>query len=548
MKFIAKISLLGVMLFSMASASAQYYRFGGLMMDHDGMMSNDMYALSQVNFGFGTARSMAMAGAFTSLGGDLSSMGINPAGLAMFRHNEISISPMMGFQNSTNSAQDWGDNQQSRFAISNFSTTFKLYEGSSSNLVSLNVGLGYNRVADFNYRYGYSSLSAPSDSPYRSINDAFVRQLGQGGVFPDNDGALNYAFGDAYYWGGILAYNNWLIDAERDEFGDYWTSANTLGVNASVGHTVGVESKGSIGEYQVALAANFNNTLYVGGTIGIQYVHWDRQFYYGEDYIYNGQQPVYADGTPIAEPAEWLDYNQAVEMSGAGVNFKLGAIYRPFPALRLGAAIHTPTYYALDRTYQAYMGSNYNPNGDTTLPLEDMGEQTWDFVSPTRLMFGASYTFGRMAVVSVDYERTWYNGMRVKNIPDGFDLSEEDYHAEFKANYKGANTLRIGAEIKPLSVVSLRAGYGISDAMLRNDKELYYNTPTTYKTTCISAGLGFQLGAVSLDLAYQYIKNEQTQYMLFYALDDTGYFDTASPTYKTDFERNYVTLTMGYKF
>ena len=548
MKFIAKISLLGVMLFSMASASAQYYRFGGLMMDHDGMMSNDMYALSQVNFGFGTARSMAMAGAFTSLGGDLSSMGINPAGLAMFRHNEISISPMMGFQNSTNSAQDWGDNQQSRFAISNFSTTFKLYEGSSSNLVSLNVGLGYNRVADFNYRYGYSSLSAPSDSPYRSINDAFVRQLGQGGVFPDNDGALNYAFGDAYYWGGILAYNNWLIDAERDEFGDYWTSANTLGVNASVGHTVGVESKGSIGEYQVALAANFNNTLYVGGTIGIQYVHWDRQFYYGEDYIYNGQQPVYADGTPIAEPAEWLDYNQAVELSGAGVNFKLGAIYRPFPALRLGAAIHTPTYYALDRTYQAYMGSNYNPNGDTTLPLEDMGEQTWDFVSPTRLMFGASYTFGRMAVVSVDYERTWYNGMRVKNIPDGFDLSEEDYRAEFKANYKGANTLRIGAEIKPLSVVSLRAGYGISDAMLRNDKELYYNTPTTYKTTCISAGLGFQLGAVSLDLAYQYIKNEQTQYMLFYALDDTGYFDTASPTYKTDFERNYVTLTMGYKF
>lgn len=548
MKFVAKISLLGVMLFSMASASAQHYRFGGLMMDHDGMMSSDMYSLSQVNFGFGTARSMAMAGAFTSLGGDLSSMGINPAGLAMYRHNEISLSPMMGFQNSINSAEDWGDNQRSRFALSNIGATFKLYEGSRSNLVSLNAGIGYNRVADFNYRYGYSSLSAPSDSPYRSINDAFVRQLGQGGVFPDKDGALNYAFGDAYYWGGILAYNNWLLDAERDEFGDYWTSANTLGVNANVGHTVGVESKGSIGEVQVALAANFNNTLYIGGTIGIQHVKWDRQFYYGEDYQYNGQQPVYSDGTPIAEPAEWMDYNQAVELSGAGVNFKLGAIYRPFPALRLGAAIHTPTYYALDRTYQAYMATNYNPNGDTTLPLEDIGDQTWDFVSPTRLMFGASYTFGRMAVVSVDYERTWYNGMRVKNVPDGFDLMPDDYRAEFKANYKGANTLRIGAEIKPLSVVSLRAGYGVSDAMLRNDKELYYNTPTTYKTTCVSAGLGFQLGAVSLDLAYQYIKNEQTEYMLFYAVDDTGYFDSASPTYKTDFVRNYVTLTMGYKF
>lgn len=548
MKLIAKISILGSMLLSVASVSAQHYRFGGLLMDHDGMMSSDMYALSQVNFGFGTARSMAMAGAFTSLGGDLATMGINPAGLAMYRHNEISFSPMMGFQNSINSAEAWGENQQSRFAISNLSATFKLYEGSSTNLVSLNAGVGYNRVADFNYRYGYSSLSAPSASPYRSINDAFVRQLGQGGVFPDDQGALNYAFGDSYYWGGILAYNGWLIDAERDGLGDYWTSANTLGVNANVGHTVGVESKGSIGEVQFALAANFGNTLYIGGTIGIQHVKWDRQFYYGEDYLYNGQRPVYSDGTPIAEPAEWLDYNQAVKLKGAGVNLKVGAIYRPLPALRLGVAIHTPTYYSIERIYQAYMSSNYHPAGDTTPWLEDLGENAWDFVSPTRLMFGASYAFGKMAVLSVDYERAWYNGMRATNIPEGFDLTKSDYRAEFKENYKGANTLRIGAEIKPLPIVSLRAGYGFSDSMLRNDKQLYYNTPTTYNTTCISAGLGFQLGAVTLDLAYQRITNEQTEYKLFYALDDMGTFDTASPTYKTDFERNYVILTMGYKF
>lgn len=64
---------------AMGAAEAQY-KFGGLMMDHDGMMGNDMFTLSQVNFGFGTARSMSMAGAFTSLGGDVASMGINPAG------------------------------------------------------------------------------------------------------------------------------------------------------------------------------------------------------------------------------------------------------------------------------------------------------------------------------------------------------------------------------------------------------------------------------------------------------------------------------------
>ena len=547
MKFIAKISLLGIMLFGVASASAQHYRFGGLMWDHDGMMSSDMYSMSQVNFGFGTARSMAMAGAFTSLGGDLSSMGINPAGMAMYRHNEVSISPMMGFQQADSGADAWGENKQSRFAFSNLSASFKLYESSSTKLVSLNAGIGYNRVADFNYRYGVSSVSAPSGSPYRSINDAFVRQLGQGGVFPGEDG-LNYAFGDAYYWGGILAYNNWIIDPEGDANGNYWTAANTIGANASVGHSASVESRGSIGEVQVALAANIANKLYVGGTIGIQSVKWNRQYYYGEDYIYNGQQPVYSDGGVIAEPAEWLDFNQAVKLNGAGVNLKLGAIYRPFPSLRIGAAIHTPTFYSLERVYQAYMGSNFNPNGDTTLALEDAGRNTWDFISPTRLMFGASYTFGQFAVISADYERTWYNGMRATNLPNGFDLSTKDYRADFKANYKGGNTLRLGAEIKPLPIIALRVGYGISDSMLRNDQSHYYNSPTAYRTNCYSAGVGFQIGAVSLDLAYQRIENLFSAYMLYYAMEDNGMFDTASPTYRTNFKRDYITLTMGYKF
>ena len=91
MKKIVRFILCGALLASLLGGGAAQaqgivnYRFGGLMMDRDGMMSNDMYSLSQVNFGFGTARSMAMAGAFTSLGGDIAAMGINPAGLGFFK-------------------------------------------------------------------------------------------------------------------------------------------------------------------------------------------------------------------------------------------------------------------------------------------------------------------------------------------------------------------------------------------------------------------------------------------------------------------------------
>lgn len=548
MKRFFRLTLLGAMLAIMANAAQAQYRFGGALMDHDGMMGNDMFALSQVNFGFGTARSMAMAGAFTSLGGDVAAMGINPAGLGMYRSNDISFSPLMSFQSADNSAMSWGDNKQSRFAVSNLGVVLNLYENSNSKLLSVNFGFGYNRVADFNYRYGFSSESGASSAPYRSIADAFSLMMGQSGLFPEkfND-PLPYDYRDAYYWGGILAYNGMLLDVGEDNLGKFYTTADRLGVNAGIGHTANMQSKGSIGEYDISFGLNYNNKLYMGFTWGIQSVNWKRQMYYGEDYLYSST-PVYSDGVALAEPAEWMDYNQAVNISGTGMNAKIGIIYRPIEALRLGVAIHTPTFYTLERSYQAYMATNFNSQGDFTPELEDYGENTWDFWSPARLMFGASYTFGRFAVISVDYERDWYNGMRVKNIPAGFDLYRDQYRQEFIDNYKGSNILRIGAEIKPMPTFALRAGYGIADGALRKDNSLYYNTPQTYQTTCLSAGVGFALGATTIDLAYQHLSNKQTEYMLFYAMDNNGVFDTASPTYRTDLRRNYFTLSIGYKF
>lgn len=547
MKKIFSLTLAAVMaVVSMNVAQAQY-KFGGLMMDHDGMMGNDMFTLSQVNFGFGTARSMSMAGAFTSLGADMASMGINPAGLGMYRSNDFSFSPLMGFQNAENNATSWGENKQSRFAVSNIGVVFNLYENSKTALVSVSMGLGYNRIADFNYRYGFTSLSGASSAPYRSIADAFSLMMGQSGLMPDNNGGLNYDFRDAYYWGGILAYNNYLLDVGEDEYGRFYTTADRLGVNAGVGHTTNMQSRGSIGEYDVSFGLNFGSKLYLGFTWGIQSVRWTRQMYYGEDYLYSST-PVYSDGVALKNPAQWMDYNQAVQVTGSGMNAKFGLIYRPLEALRLGVAVHTPTHYVLERSYQAYMASNFNPAGDITEALEDYGENTWDFWSPARLMFGASYTFGRFAVVSVDYERDWYNGMRVSRVPFGFDLTKDDYRKEFTDNFKGSNTLRIGAEVKPLPNLALRAGYGVADGALRKDESLYYNAPITKRTTCYSAGAGFALGAVTIDLAYQHLNNQQTEYLLYYAIDEMGIFDTASPYYRTDLKRNYFTLSFGYKF
>ena len=46
-----------------------------------------------VNDYYGTARSIALGGAMTALGGDLGSVGINPAGSAVAPYSQFTISP-----------------------------------------------------------------------------------------------------------------------------------------------------------------------------------------------------------------------------------------------------------------------------------------------------------------------------------------------------------------------------------------------------------------------------------------------------------------------
>lgn len=551
MRNLVKICLAAVAVMTTLTTSAQ--NFGGLLWDRDGMMASDLYELSQVNFGFGSARSMAMAGAFTSLGGDISSMGINPAGLGMYRTSEFSITPMMGFQRSQNSAASWGKNHSNRFAMSNVGLVLNLFENSDTKLVSLNFGIGYNRIADLNYRYGYHSASEPSLAPLRSIADAFSLQMGYGGLYPEKpNGPLNYDYRDSYFWGGILAYNGFLLDAVGEPGNMLWTTEHRIGANAGVGHTLGVESRGSISEVDVSFGMNFTNKFYVGATLGLQIVNWKRGFYYSEDYLYNGQ-PLYADGTPLTTPAEWMDYDQMVNISGTGINLKIGAVYRPIPALRMGVAFHTPTSYSLDRKYQAFMGTNFSlpengNNGDLTPTLSDIGVDAWVANSPSRLMLGLSYTFGHFAVISADYERTWYNGMRMMDVPVGFDILPEDYRRQIKDDYKGGNTLRVGGEIKPLRFLSLRAGYGLSDSMLRYDRAEYNSRPQTYKTEAITAGIGLSLGRTTLDFGYQNISQKLSEYYLYWATDSAGEMNTASALYTTSFRRHYAVLTIGYRF
>ena len=537
-------------------AAQQRFNVGGLIIDPNGITAMDMFGYSQQTHTFGTARSAAMAGAMTSLGGDQSAMSINPAGLGMYRTNEATITPMIGVIHSTNGAPslEYDRNSATRFSMSNFGVVFKAYEGTGK-ITAVNVGFGYNRMADFNYR---TSFCRPDNQS--SIAGVFARQLQQSGMvsddFYDSNDYFDWGSIDPKYWGAALGYRCGLVyDRDGNGAQSSW-APDMYGTNPSVDQFATIDSRGSIGEYAFSAGLNIGNKLYVGATLGMQSIYHRRKIYYGEEYSYA------AGNRPAGYELRYFNYNQTAIVDGAGVNLKLGVTYRPISSLRLAVAFHTPTAYSLDYTYQAAMvshvvdnktGAAVSPDPEATTDIwRDNGPNSWNFSSPARLLFGASYTFGNIAIVSVDYERDWYNSIRTNSTPVGKGV----YNEFFRQYFKGSNTVRVGAEIKPLPILALRAGYGFNGSMLK-DESIVFSSPVTYQSQYATAGVGFSLGYMFIDLAYQYVTNRQTDYRLFYALDQTGevnsmgnveLHDEFSGLFSTKQSRHNVIMTFGFRF
>ena len=132
------------------------YEIGGSVLTRDALSTSDFFTLSQEQFNFGTARSMAMGGAFTSLGADQAAMVLNPAGLGMYRRGEFALTPMVTIANTeTANTNPYGSTSSSRFALGNIGAVMNVFEG-SGRLLSFNIGMGYTRLADYNYDYSFS--------------------------------------------------------------------------------------------------------------------------------------------------------------------------------------------------------------------------------------------------------------------------------------------------------------------------------------------------------------------------------------------------------
>lgn len=559
--------LLAVALLVLAIAprsTAQTVNFGGTTLNNDIIGWGDIYNLSSTAHNYGTARSMAMGNAFTALGADMISASLNPAGVGMYVESDISLSPMMQFVKSPTKGGDayydgvprrqqtFKDNT-SRFGMSSIGGIFTAYRGTGA-VTNVNVGFAYNRIAEFNHDSRNASLGNAS---VNSMANIFCSMANLDNLQTDANGRMDFG-NDPYYWGSVLAYKNGLTNKD----GEGWF-IDRISPTAEIDQYSAVQTRGSIGEYAITFGMNFVDKLYIGASLGIQSLNYRRTTYYGENYVY--ADGAYPSGDEMPYQLDYMNYSQTTELSGTGVNFKIGATWRPFNLLRIGIAYHTPTAYDVALGYKASMWSRTfsagsNPDGyeydnqgylyDNVDSPEwyDDGQYSWNYRTPHRLLVGAAFTLFNRIILSADYERSWYQSMALKSSP----IYGLNYDAQFDEYFQGGNTVRIGAEVNLLPLIVVRAGYIWSG---NNLKEEYSNIiashPITRSEQYITAGLGWRFGTMYLDLAYQYGVKRSTNYKTFYAVESssTGSFDPIeSIAFNTTTERHHAVLTLGVRF
>lgn len=507
----------------------------------------------------GTARFMSMGGAFTALGGDLSTLTQNPAGIGVYRRSEIGATLDINIMKATtdNLTGNFKDTK-TKVACNNFG--YIGVANLSGTMQTFAWGATYNRIAQWD-----RVLSGYAPTSSGSLTNYIANYTSNAGYSPED---LN--FGDAYNpymdsdcdWLSILAYNSALINPEINNSNVY-NGLYHNGTNADA--ALDVRERGYIDEYSINFGGNISNTVYWGLGIGITDMSYTRETTYSESmenaYAYNN-----AAGGMIgnADAGYYLDNYKHI--TGSGWKMSFGLIFRPVNEFRIGAAVHTPTWWSIDHSYGGSVDYSYydpslpNSSDNPTSGNEetDWASFNWKLKSPWRFMVGVAAVIGNNAIVSVDYERQAYNNMTVKNAVydyygylDGYDQNN-DVNNDIKTYTRASNILRVGIEYRPTAQLSLRAGYNYQTSDIATEAEngttqiITSGTDPSYSfekdTQRFSLGIGYRFGSWYIDGAYMYTTREGNLHAY------TNWDGNIAPSFKTKQSNSSIVLSLGYKF
>jgi len=448
----------------------------------------------------GTARINAIGGAMGSLGGDISALYVNPAGIGFFKTGEIVLSPGYYFLN--NKSDYRGTTSSDDKSNINFGASGVvggwLGTGRSA---SRAVGLAVTRTANFSNKIYYTGKN-----DFSSYAEQYAAQAAASGLSLDQILSSN-----SVSLGTRMAVYAYLIDTA------------TLGANTNpdvvalpmydllknggaflVDQTNTVETSGGITEVAIGYATNMDDRLYIGGSLGIPIISYEKKSILREEDA-TGRSDNYFSFSELSEK---------LTTKGVGLNIKLGVIVKPADLVRLGFAVHSPNIYSLEDSYEATMAvntENYRTNPGTETVSSDIftngetPEYSYQLTTPWKFMLSGSYVLREVEDVrkqkgflTADVEYVTYSSNKFRSS-ESYDSGSEDTYYKglnevIKDYYKGAFNFRVGGELK-FTTLMTRLGFS------------YYTSPYKDKDLkgskmFISGGLGYRNAGFFVDLTY----------------------------------------------
>ena len=513
----------------------------------------------------GTARYVGMGGAMEALGADLSTIGTNPAGIGMFRRSMVAGS--FGF-NTLSDAKSFGNANKTNMSFDQAGFVYSMRSGRHS---MLNFGFNYTKSKNFDQILTaagrLNNASQNKLSAMKNANGVYTLQDKNNGLV-SNSGAYSQA---DYLYSNVL-FNHYKEPAEnkpadptnaglKDGVIVYDNTGLPVYYNAT-GYDFGRSTTGYIGQYDFNVSGNSNDRFYWGFTVGIYDVHYNGSSLYSESLV---------DGnTAIGDVA----MNDERKITGTGFDVKAGLIFRPAEEspFRIGLYVHTPTWY--DLTTRNYTVLNNNTNEAYGSTERGKSSESYDFKFYTPWRFGVSlgHTVGNYLALGATYEYADYTTNDIR-VNDGGEVDywgnyyetssrDEAMKQNIKNSLKGVHTVKVGMEFKPEKNFAVRLGYNYQSAMYNKngfkDGSLesygtYYASTTDYTnwkdTHRFTAGVGYNYGKFSFDLAYQYSQTNGDFYPFMSYVDNSEpKFDNVCDAVKVSNKRNQLLFTVGYKF
>lgn len=455
----------------------------------------------------GTARFIAMSGAFGALGGDLSTLHYNPAGLGVFRTSQLTFAPTYIQTNSSNTFND-DITRESRIGmkINNLGLSVAI-PTDDDDWKFVNIGFSYSLQTDFN-----SDVRIRTNNYTESLGNAFADEAF--GTYANN------LYGDAPFSSG-LAYSTYLIDPVNEDSTEF--QSKTFGQEIDMNRRI--KERGHLGETAFSIGSNYKDVLYLGATIGVPRVRYGSTMTHTED--------VNDENSDLNE----FTYRNELSVTGSGINFKLGAIVKVTNWLRLGAAWHSPTNLTLRDEYSAELKTRHNisPDGDNFTFQDESGASEYDYriITPARFLISGALVAGNRGAINVDYEVVNYQNAKLKPSyaieSDGYEFDIENN--AIANNFIRGNRLKIGGEYR-IDEWTIRGGISQSSAPFNKNV-----VDTHLETTGFSFGAGYQTKVWFLDFAYNQLQSTRDYYP-FAAADNAVLKRTFSQ----------VAFTFGLKF